>query len=514
MASVTVTLAAFVVLAAVLLPTLEERIRAFAEREMNAHVEGYRVALGDIDLHPLRFSVDVLRIRVTQAGSAGEPIVEVPRVAGGIEWRALLHGAVVATVQVDSPRVQLDYQQALREATDAVPLEKKGWQEAVQRLMPIEIDDFRVTDGELVYTDRERSPKPIRVRDLDVHVENIRNVRSQAGLPSPFEVRGRQESGSFSLRGRADFLARPQPKGVADFTLKDLELGRLQPAVERFGVALRDGRVGAQGRAEYAATKQRLTITDATVTALDMDYAYRTPEPTPEKVVARKAAKAATETASGPDVRVEKLAVRDGTVGVINATVRPPYRVFARIGELRVDAADAGRKEKQQIVGKVRFEGAFMGSGRTRAWGSFRPEARGPDFDLALEIEDLDTRTLNDVLRAHAGFDVAEGRFALYSEVEVEGGDVSGYVKPIVVDLDVYDAAQDRGDSFGQKLYEGFVGGVSTILTNPPRDQVATQTSLSGRLDRVDAGTWETLVHLVQNAFFRAILPGFERARH
>jgi hypothetical protein len=61
-----------------------------------------------------------------------------------------------------------------------------------------------------------------------------------------------------------------------------------------------------------------------------------------------------------------------------------------------------------------------------------------------------------------------------------------------------------------RKVYEGVVGGVSRVLQNRPRDEVATRVELSGRLDKPDAGIIETAVGLVQNAFFKAILPGFE----
>jgi hypothetical protein len=34
---------------------------------------------------------------------------------------------------------------------------------------------------------------------------------------------------------------------------------------------------------------------------------------------------------------------------------------------------------------------------------------------------------------------------------------------------------------------------------------------LSGEVANPQTSTWQTVVHLIQNAFFKAILPGFER---
>ena len=117
---------------------------------------------------------------------------------------------------------------------------------------------------------------------------------------------------------------------------------------------------------------------------------------------------------------------------------------------------------------------------------------------------------MNDLLRAHGNFDVTGGRFSMYTEISVKNRQMSGYVKPLFQDMTVYDARQDRDKSVLRKAYEGVVGGVARVLQNRPREEVATRIELSGRLENPNAGIIETIVGLVQNAFFKAILPGFE----
>jgi hypothetical protein len=78
--------------------------------------------------------------------------------------------------------------------------------------------------------------------------------------------------------------------------------------------------------------------------------------------------------------------------------------------------------------------------------------------------------------------------------------------------MDVYDARQDQEKNLFQKIYEGLVGGVSQLLENVPRQEVATKADISGPLENPQASTWEVLLNLIQNAIFSAILPGFEGA--
>jgi len=77
--------------------------------------------------------------------------------------------------------------------------------------------------------------------------------------------------------------------------------------------------------------------------------------------------------------------------------------------------------------------------------------------------------------------------------------------------MDVYDQRQDKEKSLFRKLYEGLVGGISGLLQNKPREEVATKIPVSGDIESPKTSTWETVGNLVQNAFFKAILPGFER---
>ncbi len=152
-----------------------------------------------------------------------------------------------------------------------------------------------------------------------------------------------------------------------------------------------------------------------------------------------------------------------------------------------------------------------MGSGASTVGITFRPEKHGPDFDLAVRIEPTPMSSMNNLWRAYGNFDVVAGSFSFYTELKVKNDAISGYVKPLFQDINVYDSRQDKKKGFFHKIYEGLLGGISWLLENRSNDQVATVTTVSGRLENPQTNIWETLVGLVQNAFFKAILPGFDR---
>jgi hypothetical protein len=118
---------------------------------------------------------------------------------------------------------------------------------------------------------------------------------------------------------------------------------------------------------------------------------------------------------------------------------------------------------------------------------------------------------MNDLLRTYGNFDVVAGSFSFYSELKARGGALDGYVKPLFKGMKVYDRRQDRDKTLFRKLYEMLVGGVAGLLKNHERKEVAAVATVSGRIDQPHTSGWQIALQLVENAFFRSILPGFDR---
>jgi hypothetical protein len=118
---------------------------------------------------------------------------------------------------------------------------------------------------------------------------------------------------------------------------------------------------------------------------------------------------------------------------------------------------------------------------------------------------------MNNLLRAYGGMDVVSGVFSVFTEMKVKNGAINGYLKPLFKDVEAYDPKQDSDKGLLKKIYEKLINAASTVLKNTPRGEVATKADLSGPVENPKASTWEMVVTLIQNAFFEAVLPGFER---
>jgi len=158
----------------------------------------------------------------------------------------------------------------------------------------------------------------------------------------------------------------------------------------------------------------------------------------------------------------------------------------------------------------IKLRGLLMGTGETRFEGAFRPETRSPDFDLTLRVWKTKVKSMNNLLRAYGGVDVTSGVFSLFTQMTVKDGHIDGYLKPLFKDVKAYDPEQDRDKGTLKRIYEKLITAAAGLLKNTERGEVAARTELSGRVENPQTSTWELVVTLLQNAFFEAILPGFE----
>ena len=504
-----IPIAILLVIAYTIASLIDEPLRRYTEAKMNHSLKGYTARIGQLDFHPLGFALDLYEVVVTQDAHPDPAVMRIERLSAGVHWRALLSGKLVGDVEIIKPTVYLNLPQARKEIADPTPVKERGWQDALQAIYPLKINHFEIRAGDVTYVD-DGPFKPLHIRDLELIATNIRN--RPVKRPYPSDVRFSAivfESGRVSADGQANFLAEPNPTFRGDVDIADIELDYFKPITNRYNLWVDKGVLSANGHVEYAQETKTVLLTRAAIDGIHVDYVHTASTAGAERETRGKAADAARQTSNAPDllVRISELKLTRSTVGFVNKAVSPSYRVFLADTDGTVTNLSNQQSEGTAVA---KLKGAFMGSGTAAAEATFRADKSGPSFDIGVRVEEVDVTTLNDLFRAYGRFDTASGRFFLYSELDAKDGVVTGYIKPLFKDLKVYDKQKDQSKTIGRKMYERLVGGVAKLLKNRERDEVATKAEVLGRIDNPKVGTVAAIVRLVQNAFFKAILPGFD----
>jgi Domain of Unknown Function (DUF748) len=504
-------IAALLLVAVVAAFFIDEPLRRRMESNLNNTLKGYTVRLGKLDFHPIGLSLDLEDATISQNEHPDPPVAHIPNLTASVQWRALLHGRVVAEFAIDNPRIHLNLRQTKNEIEDEVPIEQRGWQQALQEIYPLEINHFVVRGGELTYID-EGPFRPLQLTDVNFRAENIRNVRSEQGVyPSGVHLEAVVfDKGKLVADGYADFLAEPHVSFKTDqLLLEQVELDYFKPILERYNFTASQGSLSVYGNMEYASHSKYINVDEVKLQNLNAEYLHKKSTETPAETASKKVDKTAKEHSDDAtlQVRVDRVRI-NGKLGFLNQAAQPEYRLFVEQTDLQISNFS---NQSAAGVMTATLRGKFMGGGNAEMNLNARPNKKGPDLDLKIAIDETDMKPMNDLFRSYGNFDVVGGQFSFYSELSVRNGMIEGYVKPLFKDLNVYDRRQDREKGLFRKLYEGMIGGLSFLLKNPPREEVATTVPISGKLSNPETSTWQAVLGLMQNAFFKAILPGFER---
>lgn len=214
-------------------------------------------------------------------------------------------------------------------------------------------------------------------------------------------------------------------------------------------------------------------------------------------------------------ITLNEVRFKDGRLAFRNFTSDPPVniqatQVNASVYNLtNVEGGEQGRVARLEATGRV------FGQAPLETTARFNPFDQWRDFEWRLRVTDVELRRLNDFSSAYGRFDFNAGSGDLVLEVEAENARLSGYIKPLLKNVDVFDWQQDieREDKgFLRGLWEALVGGGQEALENQRVNQFATRIELSGSLEQKEVSPLQAFVAILRNAFVQAFTPRFERA--
>ena len=489
---------------------LDEPMRSRLENKLNHDLKGYSVRLPGVHVQLIGLSLTLKGLTILQEAHPDPPVVHIPTLKASIHWREIVTGKLVAEFVLDKPEMNINLQQLRSEAASKIPLKERGWQQAVEDIYPLKINTLIINDASITYIDKDPK-KPLVLSHLNLQAKNIRNIRQPDQVyPSSFHLdTAIFGTGHGSIDGAANFLTEPYPGIKGSLVLEKIPVDHLSTVALRSNLSIHGGLLRASGEAEYSPKVKIARLENLTIQGMNIDYIHS--KSTAEAEMRRIALveKAARKLSNRPDllIQADQVSLIGCTLGLVNRAARKPFRIFLADTDLHLNNFS---NHFTQGPAKARLKGKFMGSGITTASVIFRPDKAGQDLDLNMKIEETQLTTMNDLLRSYGDFDVSAGYFSLVTELHVKNDAISGYIKPFFKGMKVYNGRKDKERGFAHQMYERMIGGVAGFLENRS-SQVATKADISGRVGEPETSTWQIVSQLIKNAFFKAILPDFEK---
>ncbi|MPS99320.1 MULTISPECIES: DUF748 domain-containing protein [unclassified Pseudomonas] len=213
-------------------------------------------------------------------------------------------------------------------------------------------------------------------------------------------------------------------------------------------------------------------------------------------------------------ITLNEVRIEDATLNFHNFNSRPPVDLKATQLNAKVLNLTNVRNEKGRR--DARFDGSarLLGDARVESRATFDPFSDFDNFEFRLRATGIELRRLNDFASAYGKFDFNAGHGDLVIEAQASDGRLSGYIKPLLRDVDVFDWQQDvenKNKGWFRSIWEVLVGASETVLKNQPKNQFATRVELSGSVHKQDVSAFEAFLQILRNGFIEAFNARYEQ---
>lgn len=215
-------------------------------------------------------------------------------------------------------------------------------------------------------------------------------------------------------------------------------------------------------------------------------------------------------------ITLNEVQVSDGKISFRNFNSKPPVNISAT----QVNASAYNLTNVVDTQGKrdARLEGKALLAGHAplETNATFDPLSDFQDFAFRLRVQDIELKLLNDFAAAYGKFDFNAGHGDLVIEAEANKGQLTGYIKPLLRDVDVFNWQQDvenKDKGIFRSIWEALVGTSETLLKNQGKNQFATRVELKGSVHQRDVSAFQAFLQILRNGFIEAFNAQYERPK-
>lgn len=209
-------------------------------------------------------------------------------------------------------------------------------------------------------------------------------------------------------------------------------------------------------------------------------------------------------------IQINILEISNSEISYIDPTSEPKVDVTMKEIHLRAENLRNVQSDSDDLPASIQVSTSAMESGVIDLKAEMNYLLEPPNFDIDLEIERLNLVRFNEFFEAYANLGLKSGTLNFYSEAAARNGQIEGYVKPLIKNLEIADT--DSTDGLIKKLYKGAVQVGTDLFENQKKDQIGTKVPISGSIENSQVKIFQSLLNFFKNAFIEAYKLEIERS--
>lgn len=162
-------------------------VKNYVNKKLN-NLSGYTGHVNDIDIRLLQGAYVIKGLLLKKNTDPEKyPFLTIRRTDLSIEWKAIFKGRLVGEVILDRPVIHILSTENLSKEPS-----KESWTKTVKALMPMTINNLKITEGRFAYVDNKKKPHTnLHINHMQLTATNLANVEKAADpLPSSVNLTG------------------------------------------------------------------------------------------------------------------------------------------------------------------------------------------------------------------------------------------------------------------------------------------------------------------------------------
>lgn len=210
-------------------------------------------------------------------------------------------------------------------------------------------------------------------------------------------------------------------------------------------------------------------------------------------------------------IRIDRLGIQNGVLHFHNFKSDP--NVHLLLTELEGAFSNLSNAERSQdaVPSGFRFAGQLLENASVSLQGSLDPLGDFRNFVINLKVTDIELQDSNDLAEAYGHFNFESGSGDFIMELEAADSQLSGYAKPILNNVVIFDLKKDLKGGVLSAAWETVVAALGQVFRNQPKDRIASQIEIRGSLNEKNISAWQAFISILRNAFVEAYEARFGR---
>lgn len=164
------------------------------------------------------------------------------------------------------------------------------------------------------------------------------------------------------------------------------------------------------------------------------------------------------------------------------------------------------------LVSTVKGDARVMRTAHAYLDLKINPFAKKPEFNLHFRLLHLEMSRLQDLFKAYLPVTIHKGKLDVVTEMAAHNGQLTGYVKPLMRNLDIF--SLKGNDQPLHLLKQAAAAGTVQLLKNHSKNQFATRIPISGSLNDPNVAILPLIGNILKNGFIKAFQPVYEKNVH